>query len=185
MPRTILCDVDGVLADFVDGVQNITSQLGIPFHPPTEWDIFKTYSEPDRQAINNHLNRPGFAVGLLPYPDAQDGIASLRREGFHIVFVTSPWRTSETWAHDRNEWLRIYFDAEFRDVIHANRKDLIHGETLIDDKPSNCRDWSVAHGRPALLFDQPYNQGNVDPAIRVSRWTEIIDAITKQTPSHI
>lgn len=71
--------------------------------------------------------------------------------------MTAPLLHCPTWESERREWLRCHFGFKARDVIFTARKDLVHGDVLIDDKPEHVKEWSLRWGKCAVLWAQPYN----------------------------
>lgn len=191
MKPTVLLDVDGVVANFVDAT---LLELKIHFsvvadHDASDWPIWSMadYSgfrqlcfsneRPEPKVISTMLSavwtQPTFAAAKIrPYDGAIDGVKSLM-EIADVYFVTSPIWTSETWTYDRALWLRTYFDIDNSRIIFTSSKHLVRGDIFVDDKPETVEKWKQ-HNSPAyaVVWDQPYNQGWPD-LIRTSDWGAI------------
>jgi 5'(3')-deoxyribonucleotidase len=160
----VLLDVDGVIADFTGKVlSEIERILGRYYEPHqvTQWSIKDALGLSDRdwkRVVDEVICREGFAYFLDPYPGAVAAVKELAAD--HVYFVTSPWHSSETWCHDRTEWLCKHFgQAQGRKVIHTGHKHLVDGDVLVDDKPETVFEWArVNVRRVGVLWDRPYNQ---------------------------
>ncbi len=159
--KTVLVDVDGVLADFVGGVcarVNETIPKIVHQFKPTdfkEWDIGKLLPSYWKGIVS----KPGFCYNLEPYPDAKEGMKALLDSGAKIVVVTSPWH-SETWISERIEWLALHMKISRQDVIFAEgkHKALIKGDFLIEDSLENAQAWNRNQSGYAHLVNRPWNQ---------------------------
>ena len=178
----VLCDVDGVIADLVKGVLDaIYDATGMRHDPEdvTQWDIKAALGLSDTtwRTVTRRIAEPGFAYHLDAYPDAVAGVKAVA-ELAEVVFVTSPWLSSPTWAHDRTEWLVRHFGREQgRKVIHTAEKHHVRGDMLIDDKPETLKNWP---GAWPMLWECPHNRVvELVPmrVCRVSTWPEVLNVV--------
>lgn len=174
---TVLCDVDGVLADFVGGVCTWLKAHGLMMCPA---DF--------RGPIRNHLpgelcerlaQHVGFASSLEWYQDAIAFAAELKATTDCVV-VTAPW-TGATWAAERTAWLDRVFEPHDIIFAHGKQKHRVRGDILIEDTLATCIDWKMAHPEgKALLMDRPWNralEGDIPKALlptRVYTYEEIL-----------
>jgi 5'(3')-deoxyribonucleotidase len=151
----IVCDVDGVLGDFVGALSEV---LGDDF-APKEWDFIKDLPDNQREWVNVMMGQPWFWRTMPPIPCAYAGISGLRSAGHEVIFATAPNYLCKEWWRWRAEWLERRFNAKRGDCIAAERKELIVGDLLIDDKPANVEAWISAHPQKhALLYSHGYNK---------------------------
>jgi len=187
MKPTVLLDCDGVIADFALATLELVHQrTGRRYDPSAvvTWEIFDSILESKdvQDEVYGILKGMGGCTSIPLYPDAQEGVQRLR-EVADIVIVTSPFTNSPTWMHERELWLKQHFGDAIQHVIHAKRKERIHGDFFIDDKPSHVKEWLdywVRSGRdpkvtglvwktPRLLND------TVDPlAVQVDAWEDVL-----------
>lgn len=161
----VLIDVDGVIANFCDGVTSyIERRFGIKV------DQSKIFGDVRDEAnglwddeCEEHIKAPGFARRLKEYPGAVDAVKQIM-ETYDVVFVTSPYPYSDTWCQDRFMWLRDRFQIGRDDVIFARDKRFVHGLTLIDDRPENVADWSAYWQKYSILMSRPWNKSFIDDA---------------------
>lgn len=99
-------------------------------------------------------------------------MAALRNAGHEIIVVTSAYESCRSWESVRREWLLRNFGIPCHDVIVTSRKDLVHGDLLIDDKPAHV---AAFHG-DAALFDLPHNRGFDAAGHARVGWPEIVGA---------
>ena len=179
--KRLLLDVDGVIVDFIGTYLELVHEVtGCPYSRSeiTKWSCEESLglSEEVAAEVNQLLCAPGVVLGMEPYPGAVEAVKRLSQR-FEIYFVTSHFKDSPTWAHDRETWLRGYFGDELgRCVVHTHHKGLISGDALLDDKPSHVLDWFLTQNGLAMLWDQPYNNGldhdHMD-SYRVISWEEV------------
>ena len=178
-----LCDVDDVVVDYVEGftaavitsgVRNITMS-----HTYDEWDLSKSLklTKEEDQKVYALINMPGFAARLNPCAGAVDGIKRIQRIA-DVCWVTSPLRSSPTWAFDRREWLEHYFGEEQK-IISTSEKHRVDGDFLLDDKPDHCKKWQHAHPLGnALLWSTGRNTRAVpDGVLLVNTWPMVLELV--------
>ncbi len=152
--RRILVDCDGVLADFTGAV---CRHFQRPLSSVTNWDYAKAwgYNSAIFWRDDMHFVRaPGFCASLGVLVDVRAAIDELRKLG-EVLIVTSPMHNAPSWCGERIEWLRKFGVAE-NEIIFTSRKELIRGDVLIDDGPSNleaCREFMTT-----IAIHAPYNR---------------------------
>jgi len=184
-----LCDVDGVLADFLGSVCEGLTELGYPDirrERVTQWDIADCLDVPT-SVIYNLAGREGFCEGLDVLPGAVALIQMLREHG-KVYFATSPIWSARTWMYERTRWLKEHFDAKPGEVLHTSAKELVRGDMLIDDKPQTVERWALAQGREphknyGVVWNQPYNATyTITPrlgVVRAQTWDDVNECILK------
>ncbi len=161
MTLPILVDVDGVLADFnkpLLSLMNRKHNLSLSNDDVVEFHMQKCFSQYWDQDCENLINGQYFCFGLDLISGAKDGVAELRRQGFDVLFTTSPLTSNKYWHHERQKWLERHFDASYKDVIFAHQKKYVQGATLIDDRFQNVKEWSKFNNKPAVLLSCPWNK---------------------------
>jgi len=170
-------DVDGVLADLVGPLlDQVFAATTLRFHPHdiVRFDLAGILGPHGWAAAHDALTRSGFARHLPILPGALQGITALRTLG-RVVFVTTPFAPSPTWAHDRAAWLAEHFEAQPADLVSLADKTLFRGELLIDDSPTHLEAWSRL-GRLAIRVDRPWNSGAAGVPAR--SWEEVVRIVT-------
>lgn len=148
MSEIILFDVDGVCAQFDQGIIKIIKpdwsiqEMEQRVKTLGDWDIFKLFSEEEMKQVHTVLKDPIFWEKLDPLPAAQWGYDKLKSQGFDIVFLTSSWDGCKEWCGTRKQWLKKHFDASPENVVISRRKDLHFGHMFIDDNPAHIRKWT-------------------------------------------
>lgn len=137
----ILCDVDGVLADFTGAACRELSEIIGRAVTPSEcshWDMAYSLGLTGKQAVafEARVRRKGFCAGLAILPGALSGVAQLQNTGF-VYFVTVPWRGSRYWLFERTQWLADNLGISATQVIHTYDKAIVRGDVIIDDKPAH------------------------------------------------
>lgn len=146
----IALDVDGVLANFREHLlREVSEKFDTPVEylraaPRQGWDLFPALAEHLQvpvEELYNITQAPGFCARMPEYPAASSLVSALRAlPGADIVIVTSAWIT-RTWHHERLNWLYERFNVLAKDVIFANRKELVMAHVLIDDHPKHVYAW--------------------------------------------
>lgn len=172
--KIILCDVDGVLADFTGA---LLEQCGTSLKASdvNNWDLFSMMEPHCRAKAFKILKGYDFWRNLPVLPHAKEAIEDLRRQG-KVVFVTSPWANATSgwqckgWGYARAHWLKEHFNATHADVIIAYSKGFVTGDILIDDRFKNIDEWSKMNPNgQAFLMRRPHNRDDAwEDCVRIS-----------------
>lgn len=177
----INCDMDSVLADlltpWLDWINQWYGERLVP-SDITGWDLARFVKNARAHEIYGYLNVCDFAA-LAPIPGAVEGITALFEAGHEITITTAcqhGHRGKQKWLKKHLPWLdrrtHLFFgQAKYR----------ISGDILIDDSPEQVLNWT-ATGRPAIVFDQPWNREVVrsesGPVVRARGWNGVIEAVS-------
>lgn len=174
--KRLLIDVDEVLADFQTPtfavIEKLFGRVLTP-HDFEVWDIFGLFSEEEKQAIFEELEKPGFCQGLQPTPGSIEAVRELRKI-VDVYPVTSPFH-SPTWVHERNTWLHEYHGFKKREIVHTGSKFLVTGDALLDDNPSHVTTWAEEHPFGlGMLWHIPNTRTLGLDDLRVHTWDEVL-----------
>lgn len=157
----ILCDVDGVLADFVgcvlDYVQRNTG-LSYLHSAVDQWDCFAALGLAEHWPFfREQCDSLALCRSMRSLPGAADFYAELLRiagEG-NVKVCTTPM--TPAWLAQRAEWL-VAFGIPLGEQIYAHDKSELHPawDVLIDDRAENCNAF-VEAGGVAWCIATPYN----------------------------
>ena len=144
MRPTVLVDCDGVLADFTQAALNhVLDITGNHYKPEsiTTWEVFDSLPEPKdvQKQVYDRMKAEGGCWAIPVMHGARDGLAAIA-EIADVAVVTSPFRGSPTWVHERADWLDRNFPF-VEMVIHTRHKHLVHGNVFVDDKDENVAAW--------------------------------------------
>jgi len=189
MPARIGIDVDGVLARTVPSVlDRMREKYGS--HDARKEDITQWNSSVEIDGEEIYIG-PEIVEGhgvkehvrsIKPKQGAREGLEGLRRMGYELVIVTNRPSDEETVRWSR-AWLKdnsLPYD-EFHSTAETS-KTSVDVDVLIDDHDRNVLEF-LEDGRPAVLFDQPWNNtpieaNGADERLRVvSDWTEATEAL--------
>lgn len=185
MNKTILLDVDGVVADCATPVYEFAKTLfeDKELPPPEKWEHYEfekamglNRNEADVFQVEiRRANNIGEQIKF--YPEAQSFIEFLATDN-QVVFVTTPWRGLTHWVEARYELLRPYAGRKnFGGVIFTEDKHHVSGDWLIDDK------WSNMFQTPdrGILFARPWNVADHEKARCVcNTYASVIKRIEKR-----
>ena len=183
-------DVDDVLVESLPGyLQAFRSHFGRDVRiEDAAWEIFPRYpdiSTGEMWTFFATLEETNF-LGTRPvYPEAPAAVRALAGAGHRLVVVTG--RLSEHRHHTQRLLESAGIAELFEDLVHRD------GETAAEYKPRVIRERrldlliddelhvAVAAARvpvPVLLFDRPWNQGELPGVItRVSSWSQILRCV--------
>lgn len=162
-PRTILVDMDSIIADFYFEVINRhEAETGekIPHDSIDAWD--KSWSE--KRSMFYYFSQPGFFTSLKPIPGAHDVLKKLHDEGHEIVIVSAATLTNA--PGEKYEWLSKHYPWINRNrVFFAKEKYRVIGDFLIDDHHENVSKWCEHMGKYGVYgmgigIEYPYNKNH-------------------------
>lgn len=171
----VLMDLDGVVVDLEPkwfSVYNAEWDDNLDPKANRVWDLLKVVKPESGRAIYDILDRDGFFRDLPTYPGAMRGLGELARHT-DIVVLTSALDNPNA-ARDKLLWIREFLPfIKKGNVIITPRKDLVHGDIMVDDSPNNLKKTLAKH---KIVYDHPYNR-MVKDAERVYNWTELTEAV--------
>ena len=176
MKPIILLDMDGVLADFFNGV---FAQFGlietidhIKLEQPWPYDVAQwlvnvvpRLAPLNRISITNMCaSNPQFWCNLAIYPDARQFVTYLMDRRYDVIVTSAP---QDHKSHiQKLEWLEHWF-PELIHTAFIDRKELMANSRhiLIDDHDENCRKFEDRGGY-AIVYPQPWNSAYMFVKIR-------------------
>jgi 5'-nucleotidase len=166
----VLVDMDGVLANFVEGFRQAWKNKGFPgLDEWKNWNMSHHIPESHHHLIDPVMFEEGLFANLPVIPGAQQAIQEIVADG-HVVFVCSTPAASDHCTTEKTAWLRRHFGPEIaRKAIFTHDKTVVRGDILIDDKPeiTGVLEPYWRH----VVFDCPYNQHVTDRS-RLTRWED-------------
>lgn len=176
----ILCDMDGVVADFCTTVldrynkkyddnlkvEDITSYgMHLVVKPECGLDIYNIYAE------------EGIFANCALIPGAKEVLGYCLGRGHEVVFVTKAVDFSQYCFPEKQKWVNAHFpEIGHEKMVFTGQKHLVRGDVLIDDHTNNLEKFE---GR-RILVDAPWNQGfdhRAHNMMRLKSWPEILGYI--------
>ena len=121
--KTLFIDMDNVLVNFQSGIDRL--------------------DEKTKQEYEGHLDDvPGIFALMNPMPGAVEAVQKLRERYDLYILSTAPWNNPTAWC-DKLNWVKKHFGGDenspfYKRIILTHRKNLCHGDYLIDDCPEKC-----------------------------------------------
>lgn len=174
---TIYCDLDGVIANFVEGAIE-AADLPLTHDDVNQWDFFKPYMSSEEFWGRIHA-QACFWEDLPVYPWAHELVEALRSFG-DVVYCSDPTLDDES-ATGKIKWLKRhgFMKPNGRNLILTANKWMLARPTrvLVDDYMGHLIPF-VQHGGEAVMFPQRWNDtfghATVDPvAVVVGRLKSI------------
>lgn len=187
-----LTDVDSVLSDFFGFTLGVLKDVFGKVYTPgdfSSWQFMDELPDDEKAHLYRDLNSRNIQHEFRPIAGAQIAISSLRHRGFRVVAVTTRFKTSKTWAYDRDSWLKeLYgFNTE-DDVVYTGAKELVRGDVFVDDKPEHIVNWKRLNPTGlAILFSYPNTDVSCIPADLghevAHNWYDVMSHVNKHIPA--
>lgn len=176
--KTVLIDMDGVLADFDRSVFEILKSE----YPDVKinYDRLNFYMVNDysnkkvKEIVRSIPERANFFLTLPIMPNALQGVQRIIDLGYHPRICSSPLKSNLTCGKDKLRWLQNNLAAHFgqdivTEAIITSDKYLSDGLALIDDK-SAIKNAAEATWTQ-IVFHHPYN-ANIETEFRIKDWLD-------------
>lgn len=169
-------DLDGVVANFVDGFREWCRANGHTHEmpPPDRYNIWEVWGL-TRQEWDDSFARAchdGLFYTLTPYDDAVESIRKLKQDGHFIHIIT--YRVRPDVQLDTINWLtkhHVPYDA----LSFSKEKAGFPLDVMLEDTAANVQPVENA-GVPCYLIDRPWNRSYIHPR-RVSSWKEFVEIL--------
>lgn len=166
----LLLDLDNTTADLTKkwlDVYNSTHNDNLLAEQITTWNLSAHANKCSPELLNKIIEAPNFFAELNVFPDAVEVTKRLQSK-HQLYFVTATPLDSKTAAYDKNQWVEKYFPHIGKNrVIHTHEKQLVKGDLLFDDGPTNLENF---YGF-TVAMDFAYNR-HIKADARVNNWLD-------------
>ena len=174
--KTIIVDVDGVLAKFVKFFHKKMQELGYKLNPNgfNEWELeehfFPIKGRNRKKDYINILDKVDFWKNLPVMENSQEVLKKLQNK-YKILIVTTPFpAVEENFKRGRLVWLEQYFPFIERDqIMFESDKWNIRADIIIEDKKETVEKFDGMR----IVMDTSYNQNIGVKHHRIKNWNEI------------
>jgi len=177
--KTVLVDMDGVLANFEKGLIDrfkaaYPQRPIIPYRERTTFEVEEDYHGQDKERMKELRKIPGFFLELEPI---EGGVGALEEmaELADVRICTAPTTYYKNCVLEKYAWVERHLGSEWvRRIILTKDKTLVRGDYLIDDKPEITG--SMEPLWEQVYYDQPYNRGyNGKKRLTWDNWREVLE----------
>ncbi len=166
MPKRLLVDMDGVMADIYQQAINFEfaeSGRKIRMEDVEGKDEIVAFPNAKR-----HVNERGFFRNAPVMKDAQEVLRALH--DVYEIYIVSAAMEFPTSLEEKYEWLQEHFPfISWKNIILCGSKVPVTGDILIDDHYKNLDPFV----NRTLLFTQPHNTKEDRGHERVNSWQEV------------
>lgn len=178
MTVMIYLDMDGVIADFVNGFCRWRNLSDLPPHHQTTWPGVGDHAGlvPDQLDLVLRQASAAFWATLPVLPWAQELVAECL--GYGQVRILTAAVASEEAVTGKMRWLDKHFPHLTSRAIFCREKYLLArpSSVLIDDHDEQL-DKFQEYGGEAIVFPQPWNSGRSQTGDRVGSVLESLDRV--------
>jgi 5'(3')-deoxyribonucleotidase len=179
-----LCDVDGIVADFVTealAIINSTCSTDLSVGDVTSWELLDLVKDPaSKLQVKSLFNQKGLCASLKPYHGAIEALVQINSLA-DLYFVTAPLKTNPYWMFERHKWLVDRCGVQSSQVNFVKDKFIVGGDIFLDDSVANVNTWIDKHpGKLALLWTRPWNASceTHEEVVRVDTWEQILGMVS-------
>lgn len=178
----IIVDQDEVLAHWVSRVIEWYNRDHETTHEREHikeyFAMEKVLGENGKDYIKFAISIPSLYRDLEEVEGAYDGMKHLHDAGHELIIATALPPDGAIGYSGKIQWMkRVMPWFDLKNFVAIQRKYLLHGDVLIDDAPHNVESW-VGSGRPAILFDAPWNRHLDDSKyLRAKSWKEVVHQV--------
>lgn len=181
----LLIDVDGVVADLMDGFEQFLFERTGYLLRPNLSTTHRISRSPAHAEMNERFDLDARLTEFLALPNVyedyvklvpgvKESIDALYEVGHEIGFVTATlWTAPESYG-SKMRWLDRLFPEIPMLSVGSGEKHWVTGDFAVDDRFDTCLRWRLAGVTP-LLFRRPWNEA--PPGTRSYDWKEIMDEL--------
>lgn len=177
--RVLLCDLDGVFADWERGFRKFAESKGRPIPPGG-------LNDPKLEDLKDEFDGGGGFTSLDPMPGAVAGLMRVRETGIQVVVVTSrPYERHRRIYADTIEWCRhhgviidhVFFERDKARAIHTLAPARIIA--MVEDRMKHALEVALV-GVPVFKLPSEGDDVVAHPLITiVGSWADIIRHLEK------
>lgn len=173
--KSIAVDMDNVIADIEAQLINwYERDFGLKVSREAMHGIAEEDAFPDKQAVRNFIDTPGFFRTLPVMPGAVEALKQLMIN--FDVYIVSAAMEFPLSLYEKHQWLMEHFPfISWRNIVFCGDKSLIHTDYLIDDHPKNL---DYCRGK-AIMFTAGHNRNHTDHT-RVNNWQEALELLENE-----
>jgi FMN phosphatase YigB (HAD superfamily) len=190
MEKLIICDVDGVLLDWVKSFNKYMKNLGYKPVNKSEYAIDKYFGidRKESKKLVCDFNKSDEMYFLKPLRDSFKYISKFKELGYSIDIITS--QTNDRIAKMKRvmNLKEVFGEGTFRNIIImgcGEDKDRAlnlykdSGAWWIEDKPENA-DAGIKYGLKSILMKHDHNENYLHEDIPLANnWKEIFEIVEK------
>lgn len=177
---TILVDMDDTIENLLAVWVSTLNQKyarNVALNDIRSWDIGSYFPGLSKDEVFGPLNAKEFWEKVTPIPGSIEVLQRIKEDGDHVMIVTATHPYTVALKYDAI--IKRYFPfIPYEDMIITSRKQLIHGDVLIDDAPHN----HIGGSYYKIMITAPHNR-DFDAAgngiVRCDTWKEIYSEICK------
>lgn len=170
--KIILCDADDTIENLCETwINRLNCIYGTKVNPDevVDWDISLFFPELTKEQVYAPIYDKDFWRNILPIEGCYSVLCEINRIYDLYIVTATNYQTCDTKIE---RILNLFPFLQWSQFIIASRKQLVHGDYLIDDGTHNF----AGGNYKGILFDRPHNRLFDEKAAgltRVHTWNEI------------
>lgn len=184
--------MDEVLAQWLEKVVRYYNEdYGTSFtrNDIQTWDVCLNLGPGSETALRSYMRYDRFYDDLEPMPGALEGVKKLVDDGHDVMIATAVPKSATMAYSGKVAWLHRFMPFfPINNFMATQRKYLLAScaDVLLDDGMHNIIPWAKM-GKPAVIFDAPWNQTDSPdaaaqdltglPIQRIKHWNEFLKLI--------
>lgn len=185
--QVVLCDMDGVIADFDHGLYHHMlkahpDNLLPPVAQRAAWSLESEVDADTADRIRMVMEGQELFLNLHEIPGAIRALNEMHHSGLSVYLCTAPIIPGQHCASEKFQWVQSHLGLDWASrMIITKDKTLVRGSILIDDNPHITGHMTPTWEHVVYGQDRQWHQGLSQPRLKSwEQWSDVLIPILEK-----